>query len=199
MLSLDSPRWKELSHLYGDADDVPEMLSRLARAEADEQFQSIMQELMSAVYHQHDSCSAAHAVTPHLANLCRTSSLRRCRHLIHSIARIEEARQTHQRWGTGTSTIPEDIAPAYYATLQTLPWLIADCFVADWDVETSFVMAEALLVAKGHADYGMQLNQFVFRLSVFCPKCGKLVWIRQSEEQPRSQPCPACGAAVRIA
>ncbi len=29
MLSLDSPRWSELKHAYGDASDIPDLLRQL--------------------------------------------------------------------------------------------------------------------------------------------------------------------------
>lgn len=65
MLSLNSPRWAKLSHAYGDASDVPGLITKLRAASADG-WQNVNEELMSAILHQGDVYTATYAAAPHL-------------------------------------------------------------------------------------------------------------------------------------
>jgi len=66
MLSLESPRWSELTHAYGCASDIPALLRQLmavSDANADEEPWFT---LWSALAHQGDVYSASFAAVPHV-------------------------------------------------------------------------------------------------------------------------------------
>ena len=54
-LPLDSPRWKELVHVYGSAADMPDAIRRLDNLEHIEfQRDGPLDEIISAIFHQGD-------------------------------------------------------------------------------------------------------------------------------------------------
>jgi hypothetical protein len=61
MLELESPRWRELRHAYGNAEDLPPLLRRLASGDG-----SAMSEIFGSVCHQGSVYSASRATVPHL-------------------------------------------------------------------------------------------------------------------------------------
>ncbi|HEX3912895.1 MAG TPA: hypothetical protein VHW71_05265 [Steroidobacteraceae bacterium] len=66
MLPLDSPQWAELSHAYGAAGDIPQLLKQLTnfrRATVDKE---PWFSLWSALAHQGDVYSASFAAVPHV-------------------------------------------------------------------------------------------------------------------------------------
>src|SRR5689334_22771197 len=65
MLKLDSRKWATLSHAYGSASDIPQLIAQL-RAASPEAWDAINQELMAAILHQGDVYTATYAAVPHL-------------------------------------------------------------------------------------------------------------------------------------
>lgn len=68
MLDLDSERWRSLSHAYGSARDVPEMLRDLSRKPTDKAWDR----LWAAVCHQSTVYTSSFAVVPHLVALAES-------------------------------------------------------------------------------------------------------------------------------
>ena len=66
MLSLDSPRWAELQHAYGNAADIPSLLFDLTRLPRSEGEAEPWFSLWSAMAHQGDVFSASFAAVPHV-------------------------------------------------------------------------------------------------------------------------------------
>jgi hypothetical protein len=133
-LPLNSPRWAELWHMYGDASDVPAHLRKLRRVKTDAQLAEQLCSLMVGIYHQHDVTTAAFAVVPHFADLCLASTLPTCYRYIGCIAKIEVARRYHNGLGNKNSIVPGDLAAAYYGTVRSLSELIFECY--DWKTGT---------------------------------------------------------------
>src|SRR6266567_361398 len=70
MLDLQSPRWRELSHAYGSAQDIPGLLSQLRTAAPKKDYQSEPWfSLWSALCHQGDVYTASYAAVPHIIAL----------------------------------------------------------------------------------------------------------------------------------
>jgi hypothetical protein len=65
VLSLDDPRWATLRHAYGTAQDVPDMLRRLAETK------DAWDEIWSALCHQGSIYSASYAAAPHIVEMAR--------------------------------------------------------------------------------------------------------------------------------
>ncbi|MGF0669202.1 hypothetical protein ACQRWG_15410 [Stenotrophomonas maltophilia] len=74
LIALDDPRWAELQHAYGAADDIPELLANLSipkgeRSE-DDSIEDTWEELWSSLCHQGDVYSASFAAALRLQR-CR--------------------------------------------------------------------------------------------------------------------------------
>ncbi|MEE6257655.1 HEAT repeat domain-containing protein [Plantactinospora sonchi] len=65
---LDRVPWAELRHAYGTADDVPELLRRVAGPDEEDAVQALY-ELRASVLHQGNVCSATAPVVPFLGAL----------------------------------------------------------------------------------------------------------------------------------
>src|SRR4051794_24279697 len=84
MVALDSPRWKELQHAYGSAEDVPALLRALA-AEATPRFSehpaearnnpTPWDEVYSSLCHQTSASSATYAAFPHIVEIAESSGV----------------------------------------------------------------------------------------------------------------------------
>ena len=144
MLSLDSPRWNELSHAYGSAADIPALLRAL------ESLPSVDGEpwetLWSSLAHQGDVYPASFAAVPHVVRALASDPTRATFAYFQFPAWVEVCRQKH-----GTP-IPEDLAPAYFTALKELPGLVAAAAAAPWDNELMLPCAmAAIAAAKGEA------------------------------------------------
>ena len=70
MINLDSIRWSELKHAYGDAANIPSMLKELSSFPSYENYQSEPYfSLWSALCHQGDVFTASYAALPHIIAL----------------------------------------------------------------------------------------------------------------------------------
>ena len=93
-LSLDSPRWLDLSHVYGSASDIPGLLTQIDRMEevSLEDADGPLSRLVSAVYHQGDATTAALAAAPHLLKTAQNSNLSSRINLLIVIGWVESVR-----------------------------------------------------------------------------------------------------------
>jgi hypothetical protein len=73
MFSLDSPKWSDLHHAYGSAEDVPNLLKRLYADPTDE---FALNDAWSSLCHQGTIYTASIAAAPHLVSLVINSTLR---------------------------------------------------------------------------------------------------------------------------
>lgn len=71
MLQLDSAKWSKLSHAYGSAADIPDLLKLLRVAGNNDSRRSIINDLWSALCHQGTIYSASIAAVPHITEICR--------------------------------------------------------------------------------------------------------------------------------
>jgi hypothetical protein len=132
IVALDNNRWTSLSHAYGPAADIPELLNR---AKDDPRpghvTGSAWFDLWSALCHQGDAYTASYAALPHLVVMA-TPHLQRQRYdAILLAACIELARLD----GRGPS-VPDDISVAYHAAVREgLSFARANVAQA-WDIDS---------------------------------------------------------------
>jgi hypothetical protein len=69
---LDAVEWESLSHAFGPADDVPDLLRKLISADADERWEAY-DELTNSVWHQGTVYSVSPHVVPFLITMLRSS------------------------------------------------------------------------------------------------------------------------------
>jgi hypothetical protein len=146
VLALESSRWSEITHAYGAAADVPELLKAAAQLPLCESVEDGPYfSLWSALCHQGDVYLASYAALPHLVEIARARSARLEVAPFDLIAAIEAARLQ----GKGPE-IPEYLSGPYFAALAALPELAARLLaVPRSEAECRAVLA-ALAAAKGH-------------------------------------------------
>jgi hypothetical protein len=145
LLPLDSKRWSELSHAYGNAADIPLLLAELkslppeAGAEAEPYFS-----LWSALCHQGDIYVGSYAAVPHIVQVMGDAPERVPMTLFLMVACIEIARSK----GRGPS-VPPDLQTDYTDALARIPELVARAARSSWDHWYCGAALAAVAAAKG--------------------------------------------------
>ncbi|MDH3973811.1 MAG: hypothetical protein OEV42_05990 [Deltaproteobacteria bacterium] len=148
MLRLESNRWSELQHAYGEASDIPDMLRKLASNPPYKDYESEPYfSLWSALCHQDDVYTASYAATPHIIKILAADPAKAHWHFFLLPTCIEISRYQ----GRGPE-IPTDLKNPYFESLSRLPLLVAEAAKQDWDGSYSRAVAAAVIVAKGHHD-----------------------------------------------
>lgn len=143
MLSLDDPRWSELQHAYGAAADIPALLKQLADIPSSDSDGEPWSSIWGALAHQGDVYSASFAAVPHVIEALASNPLRADFSYLQFPAWVEICRAKN-----GTS-IPDDIAPAYFESLSRLPALVGAAASRQWDEEFVRCALSAIAAAKG--------------------------------------------------
>lgn len=147
MLALGDPRWGQLSHAYGQAHDIPELLRTLAadtnpaKTAGSEPWFSIW----SSLCHQGDVYDASYAAVPHIVHLAVEAEDPIDFSFFQFPAAVEIARE--QKRGPN---IPLDLVDAYYGAIAALGEAIAKHRREMWDKDTLLSVLSALAVTKGH-------------------------------------------------
>jgi hypothetical protein len=145
VLSLDSPRWGELQHAYGQATDTPALLWRLVGQPKSGGQSEPWFSLWSSLAHQGDVYSASFAAVPHVVAALAIDPIGCDSTYFHFPAWVEICRVTKN------VPIPADLHARYFESLRSLPALAAKWAEKPWsDADLACVMA-ALAAAKGHA------------------------------------------------
>ncbi|GHD02427.1 hypothetical protein [Novosphingobium pokkalii] len=147
MIKLDDPRWQELSHAYGSAADIPELLRQLAHTtgpktgyDSEPWFT-----LWSSLCHQGDVYDASYAALPHIVEIACNATGAVDFSFFQLPAAIEIARVS----GKGPP-VPADLAQAYGDAVPRLARCVVQYLREDWDEPTLLSVMSALAVAKGH-------------------------------------------------
>jgi len=148
MLELKSSRWTELSHAYGDASDIPELLSELEdtpQESFDEYEAEPWYSLWSALCHQGTTYTASYAAIPHVIRIAQEKN--EVPHALFFLfpASVEISRLN----GLGTG-IPGDLVDSYFHSLQQLHQLAHKLAHLHWSEFLGRSIAAALLATKGH-------------------------------------------------
>lgn len=147
MLSLESPRWRELHQSYGTAEDVPRLIAALSALPHEAERAELWFALWRMLWRPDAVFDAAYAAVPHLLTLTTASTLGERVQAIHLAVRVELLRR-----GPSGPPMPADLLEAYAGALDALPAAVHDCAPEDWSAETAQIMAAALLAGKRHAD-----------------------------------------------
>ncbi|MCQ8130612.1 hypothetical protein [Methylomonas rivi] len=143
MLSLESSRWSELNHAYGQASDIPGLLKQLAEIPGSSDDKEPWFSLWSSLAHQGDVYSASFAAVPYVVEALASSPLKADFTYFQFPAWVEICRKKN-----GVS-IPEDIAPSYFEALSRLPALVAAASDREWDSNFLCCVLSALAASKG--------------------------------------------------
>jgi hypothetical protein len=145
MLALDDARWSELTHAYGSASDIPNLLRQLAlspqpRGPAAEPFFS----LWSSLCHQGDVYGASYAAVPHIVQIGLSAG----KLIDFSFFLLPASVEVARSHGRGPE-VPRDVAAAYRAALGSLVECANRQGPMAWDRDMTIAVAAALAVAKG--------------------------------------------------
>src|SRR5262245_14159459 len=178
MLELNDPLWEQLRHVYGPAVDVPERIRRLSAADDDE-FQSVLDSLLTDVYHQHDATSAGVAVVPHLAELAGTADPQRFSRIVEAMELLVAAIGCQAETA---GALPPLLADDYLVVVHPLPGLLARYLTVAWDQTDPCLVAGLILMLKGRGAWVEELWQLSNRRwALPCPDCGAPI------DMPRSR------------
>lgn len=149
MLSLDGPRWSELTHAYGTAVDTPGLLRQLesfpeCKSGTDEPWYS----LWSSLCHQESVYPASFAAVPHIVRVLASDPTRAAFQFFQLPAWIEICRCR------GDVPIPSDLRESYIAALAQLPSLVGAAAVREWDSDFLCCALSAIAAAKGFPEVG---------------------------------------------
>jgi hypothetical protein len=146
VLSLDSPRWAELKHAYGNAADIPSLLFDLTRLPRSDGKAEPWFSLWSALAHQGDVFSASFAAVPHVIEALSSDPTAADSSYFQFPAWVEICR--HRR----RVEIPSDLRDAYFASLKRLPVLAAVAAENEWDDGHLACVLAAIAASQGHPD-----------------------------------------------
>jgi hypothetical protein len=143
MLSLQSGRWWELQHAYGNAADIPALLEQLHKMPNSENEAEPWFSLWSALAHQGDVYSASFAAVPHVIAVFATAPVAADESYLQFPAWVEICRAKK------LVEIPDDLKAAYFDLLSLLPGLVAQAAARHWEPSYLACALSAIAAAKG--------------------------------------------------
>ena len=143
MLSLDSQKWSELQHAYGNASDIPNLLRQLETLPSSDGDKEPWFSIWSALAHQGDVYSASFAAVPHVIHALKQSPAKADFTYFQFPAWVEACRQRN------SVEIPTDLKADYFAALSELPSLVAVSAGREWDSNYLCCVLSAIAAAKG--------------------------------------------------
>lgn len=143
MLSLQSARWSELQHAYGQAADIPALLERLRELPSSEGQEEPWFTLWSALAHQGDVYSATFAAVPYVIAALATAPERADSSFFHFPAWVEICRAKN-----GVE-VPQELKASYAEALARLPALVALAANRAWEPGFAVCALSAVAAAKG--------------------------------------------------
>lgn len=147
MLALNAPRWSSLTHAYGRAGDIPELIRALAKETGPKSSYDSEPwfSIWSSLCHQDDVFDASYAAVPHIVEIgCNASGP-----IDFSFFQFPTAVEVARNNGRGPS-VPPDLADAYHEAIKNLEDSISRHRDDEWDEETLLSALAAQAVAKGN-------------------------------------------------
>ena len=155
MLSLDSDRWTELQQAYGNASNIPTLLSELSDYPTSEGYEAEPYfSLWSSLCHQGTTYTASYAALPHIIKFLEDNPARANFNFFLLPCAIEISRQQ----GEGP-IIPHDLVDSYFEALAKIPHIAASISDHEWDINRCQLILATIAAAKGHADLAESILQ----------------------------------------
>jgi hypothetical protein len=175
MLELHSERWKELSHAYGSAEDIPALIEQLKTALPSEDYQSEDYQdepwfsIWSALCHQTDVYTASYAALPHIVEIAAAKrEEERLKHITF-ISSVEAFRHRKK-----AQMIPPDLEQAYFSALKQTESLILECLKLNWGEEEQYaILLGAFAVMRRQPHLGNAISELPEKAR--CPQCDTYV------------------------
>jgi len=165
MLDLESEKWRSLSHAYGAASNIPQLIEQLKTAPPPKDWKSEPWfSLWSSLCHQFDVYTASYAALPHVVAIAISKPAKDRLEFFSFIGAVEAYR--HRK---DAPPIPPFLQEDYFSAVEYAARLILDSLVVDWDEEEMIVLLGVYSIARGHYRLG---NAIIFLPEeVACPEC----------------------------
>ncbi|HEX4826502.1 MAG TPA: hypothetical protein VFV19_19560 [Candidatus Polarisedimenticolaceae bacterium] len=177
MIPLDSPRWNELRHAYGNAADIPGLLEQLPSAPvSDDSNAEPWYSLWSALCHQDDVYTASYAAVPHIVAAVSARPVEDRPTFLFFVAYVELCRHRPK-----APAIPDDIESDYRAALQRAEALAVDALrLPSTETELRYLVG-SIAALKGHP----LLAHAIIDLEpeMVCPKCHEVFTVPAYDQQ----------------
>jgi hypothetical protein len=160
MLPLDSPRWATMRQAGGYSTVIPRLLRQLEAPAHFLEERQALDSLRLALLPCGDVDEASYAAVPHLARIGTSKDLPAAA-WIGLIAKVEAQRQLGP-----VEPMPDDLARAYFATVATLPALIAQYRPRNCNMREAAALAGALAVALGQPQLGLAIEELADRQEI---------------------------------
>src|SRR5215213_10250912 len=144
MLSLESPKWSELVHAYGEASDIPNLLHQLEAMPPSNDKTEPWFSIWSSLAHQGDVYSASFAAVPHVVRILAQAPDKADFSYFQFPAWVEICRQKK------SVLVPKDLESDYFSALQRLPSLVAAAANREWNEAFLSSALSAIAAAKGY-------------------------------------------------
>ena len=169
MLDLDSNRWSELDHAYGDASDLPALLRRLSSCDA-----SVMSELFGGVCHQGSIYGASYASVPHLVAAAQTVSDPGLQaEILILVGSIRASKDDRAK-----APPAADILRSYEVALSEALALALATLRTPMEAHLSVYLLQAAAALEGYLTLGRVLSGFVDEeFTLRCPSCGRSLYL----------------------
>lgn len=159
VLGLDDPRWRELDHAYGPADNVPALLRALERGE-----QELWDELVPALCHQGAVFTATYAAVPHIVRIGTHEPLDDQLAYWSFVGAVACAREA--------PAIPDHLRAAYEGSIIHAEELTIACFVPGLDEASGLELLIALAGIRRFPAVADALRMLRDEtVTTTCPRC----------------------------
>jgi hypothetical protein len=146
MLALEDPTWATLSHAYGSAANIPDLLACIAEVPARRDSRNDTWEVLwSSLCHQDSVFDASFAAVPHIVAALSLDPSRATPdfHYFALPVAIELARMKEGR------AIPAELEGSYTKALRTLAGLSQHAASEKWDIHARRAAEAALALSRG--------------------------------------------------
>ena len=143
MLELTGPRWSELAHAFGNAEDIPRLLDALATIDGDRERAELWFGVWATLCPEERVVTAGYAALPHLLAIAEGRGAEEQVSALHIAALIEMNRHL-----PGAPAIPADLVASYAEAIESLARRVSSLAHQPWDAASAQILAAALLVGK---------------------------------------------------
>jgi hypothetical protein len=165
MLDLRSSRWSDLSHAYGSAADIPNLLRQLESAPPQENYKSEpWYSIWSSLCHQGGVYSATYAAMPHIIEVASRKGDRERFDCLNFVGYAEACRHR-----AGAPPIPADLKDDYLSAIDAALEIFLACLKQKWDEEETKTLLGGFAAIKGYP----KLGDVIIRLdsTLTCLEC----------------------------
>ncbi len=172
MLDLDSTKWTELEHAYGNAGDTPDLIRAIASEQSPNYDDGgAWNDVYSSLFHQYSIYSATYAAFPHIVRVTLNGTLQQ------RMATLIVAGQIRV-FGNSDTPIPEELLPDFESAMKRVESSSLDIVRAAWPNADVYTRGELLQAFGGlrfpNSGYVAQLDYLAreeWSVEADCPAC----------------------------